>query len=156
MCACARMIRNWSLLSKSEVLDSPQRAPNGMGPSLHPRLTSHPDRGCQPIHGCGPLSHCAIRRGGSQRHKTWSWLWSNLLSEIHTNLIISAQQQREDSTPLSFTPPPPWRPRLSPDLVLFTYSEPTPHGSASTSPTRTSTPAPMMSSSSDKPSSETH
>jgi hypothetical protein len=126
-----------------------------MGPIPHPRLTSRPDRGRQPIHDCGLPSRCAIRRGGSRGTGDEAGCDLNYPPEIHSNLIISAQQWREDSTPLSFTPPPPRRPRLSSDLVMFIFSEPTPHRSASTSPTSTSTSIPTMSSSSDKPSGET-
>jgi hypothetical protein len=46
------------------MLDGPQWASNGTGPSPKPCSISRPDRGRQPTDGCGPLSHYTYIKGG--------------------------------------------------------------------------------------------
>jgi hypothetical protein len=136
----------WQLRSRGRMLDWPQQASNGMRPSLRPVWSRALIGGTNQLMVVGPYRAARIQkveRGWG--HRRWSSLWPISLSHITLGPITKVQRRRESSTPL-------W---VSPDPALFILPEPTPCGSTSTSPTRTSTLAPTMLSSLDKPSGET-
>jgi hypothetical protein len=88
------------LMSRERMLDWPQQATNGMGPSPKPHSISHPDRGRQPNDVLGPVALRIYKRrkraGGTD-------------GEVHCDITFSptslyepitkAQRRWESSTP---------------------------------------------------------